>query len=414
MKIIISTGQGRLHLMQSAYWLAKRGLSVKILVGWMPKNCNCLLVQLASRIVGRDLSAGFVKRCQGGDGCEVVSSAWPEFVDHLLRIVCTKFLHCTTRYVAAFSWTLLGLNSRRYLRNADIFHVRSGAGHGGAIKAAKKRGMRVLVDHSIAHPKYMGEYLKDDFLRNGVEFTYELSNPFWRMVIEDCLFADLLMVNSYFVRDTFIEAGFDPEKIRVVYLGVRPDFFALRKHTCETQNKVKILFTGNFGFRKGAEYFMEIIKCLGDVVGDCFEVDVYGAYIDSLPLMSRYKQYALPIFFHGPVPQDELKKCLSESDIYLFPSLAEGCASSGMEALAAGLCVVTTKESGLPITDGENGFVLPKKDVNAFVEKMRFLISNPKVIDSIGLKAAQLIQNHYTWDQYAQKTEAIYRELIGK
>ena len=56
---------------------------------------------------------------------------------------------------------------------------------------------------------------------------------------------------------------------------------------------------------------------------------------------------------------------LAKADVYVFPSLAEGCASSGMEAMAAGLPVITTRESGLPIRHGENGWLIASKSEQA-------------------------------------------------
>ena len=59
---LLSSGYGRLHLFQSADWLCKAGVSVKLVCGWVPKNPNGLFVRLCSNIMGRNLSAGMKKR----------------------------------------------------------------------------------------------------------------------------------------------------------------------------------------------------------------------------------------------------------------------------------------------------------------------------------------------------------------
>lgn len=181
--------------------------------------------------------------------------------------------------------------------------------------------------------------------KNHATFNMGMDNQLWKEIVEDCNAADILLVNSFFVKDTFIDAGYDVNKIRVVYLGVRKDFFSLKQdYTIHTP--IKILFTGGFGFRKGAEYLLRAMQELEkrEIKYECI---VVGNNSEAHLLLQKYP--AKHINLVGFVPQDDLKQYLAESDIYLFPSLCEGCASSGMEAMAAGLPVIATIESGLPI-----------------------------------------------------------------
>ena len=420
---ILSSGYGRLHLAQSADWLGKASVKVKLVCGWVPKNPNSWLVRLCSKIIGRNLSAGMKKRAivllNGG---EVISCAWAEFLCNALfafdHMIFGGRLHGG---FAAFAWKVFGWHTRRYIkrfgRNGNaIFHVRSGAGHGGAIKLAKKLGVPVVVDHSIAHPEYMERHLRPEYEKNGAIFDIGTSSPFWRLVAEDCEWSDALLVNSFFVKDTFIEQGYPAEKIKVVYLGTRPDFFGLRKVKAADRGgrKLRLLFTGGFGFRKGAEYILDAIRILKDKTPVPFEMDVVGDYSGAKGLIEKHKYEKLPILFHGPVPQDDLKKFLAQSDIYVFPSLAEGCACSGMEAMAAGLCVVATHEAGFPIEDGMNGFIVPGKNAEAVADKILQLMVHPKDIDRMGAAAAELIRTKYTWEQYAENVKKVYGELLGK
>ena len=96
----------------------------------------------------------------------------------------------------------------------------------------------------------------------------------------------------------------------------------------------------------------------------------------------------------------------------VFPSLAEGCASSGMEAMAAGLCVVATYESGLPITDGESGYLVPAKNAQALAERIDWLTQHPSELDRTGRTAARLIREKFTWQQYAANVKNVYEELV--
>jgi glycosyltransferase involved in cell wall biosynthesis len=192
----------------------------------------------------------------------------------------------------------------------------------------------------------MEQHLKDEYHRNGQVFGFGPDNPFWQLVLKDCEEAELLLANSVFVKDTFVQAGYPVDRIRVVYLGVRPDFFNLKteytNHVLrQSERPLRLLFTGGFGFRKGAEYLLAALSILRQR-GLNVVLTVVGNYEEARPLLSNHASVLPYVELVGHVPQDDLKKYLADADLYVFPSLAEGCASSGMEAMAAGLCVVCT------------------------------------------------------------------------
>ena len=443
MEVILSTGHGRLHLVQSATWLRKAGVDVTMLTGWIPKKPDGCIVKLASKLARHNLVPGMKKRQVPELEGHVITCAFAEMADECLRIV-GRILKLDMRKISVLGWKIFGrFSSRRLQRYSPtptsnshlIFHVRSGAGHGGAIETARKLGMKIVVDHSIAHPAYMERELKSEYEKRGVRFDLGISSPFWQMIDEDCKWADKILVNSFFVRDTFVTEGYDPEKIEVAYLGVRPDFFGLRQKKWESEvgvgeRKFKLLFTGGFGFRKGGEYILEALKIINEKRPGSFTMDFVGSYEKSITsafekdlnisYADKKESSALPlqlqtptqITFHGPVPQDDLKSYLASSDIYVFPSLAEGCASSGMEAMAAGMCVVATHESGFPISDGENGYLVSTKNAQAIADRILWLMDHPAEIDRVGANAAKLIRENYTWEKYAEKVRALYEELV--
>lgn len=408
MRVIISIGHGRLHLLSSAYWIAKAGVSVRLLCGWVPKKPNGLLVRIASRLVGRDLSAGFRKRVLAQPNYDVCSCAYAEIVDQILRLFCRAF-GISTHCVSSLGWSLWGSQSRFFLKKADVFHCRSGAGQGGAIKKAKKLGMKVLVDHSALHPAKSEQNLKDDYARWGQEIAIAPNKGVWKNVLKDCRDADVIMVNANHIRDSFVEFGFPSEKLRVVYLGVREDFQSL-KGNYHADGTFKVLFTGAFTLLKGAEYMLQSLQILV-ARGVPVRYDIVGSVGSPKTLLDKYKD--LPIVYHGAVPQDELKSFLSDADLYLFPSLADGCAQSGMEALTAGLPVVATYQSGLPIVDGETGCVVPMKDAQAIADKIAWLRQNQEVREMLGRNAAEMMRENYTWEKYAENVKRLYEELAG-
>lgn len=411
MKVVLSIGHGRIHFMQSAFSLAQRGVMIRLIMGWLPKRSDSLFIRWCSKFTGVDIASEMRSRKITHPNIEVKQCRGAEFLMNGFFMAC-RFFHYSRTKAMVCGWRLFGFCSRKHLKDAEVLHVRSGAGQGGAIRCARKRKMKVLVDHSIAHPVFMERQLRGEYERHGVPFDMGISSPFWRLVIRDCLDADRVLVNSDFVRDTFIEAGFPKEKLCVVHTGTRSDFWGLREANMPGRAP-RLLFTGSFGFRKGGEYILEALRILKERGKVVMHMDVVGGHKGAVKLIEAYRSFELPITFHEQVPQDDLKQYLQNADIYVFPSLAEGCACSGLEAMAAGLCVVATRESGLPITDGETGFLVSAKDARAIAERLEWLRTHPDEINRVGANAARLIATEYTWEKYAERVEKIYCELVG-
>lgn len=400
--VIISTF-GPLHLIKSAEFLVPY-VDIRVLQGWIPNNLSKHFIKFASIAVKRDLSKSFSKRTPAILVGRNVSIASPEF----FLWFGWRFLPIKKTKISLISAILFGFLSKKYIKNAEIFHVRSGSGLGGALERAKKNGMKVVVDHSIAHPIFMDKQLRDEFFKNDTDFDLGMDSKFWRGVLADCEQADVLLVNSNFVKDTFIENGYNKDRISVVYLGVRDDFFNL-KQSYKIEETIKILFTGAFSFRKGAEYILRALIEL-DKLNFPYQMTVVGSYDEANLLMEKFKPKNIQ--FLGHVPQEELKYFLKNSDLYLFPSLCEGCASSGMEAMAAGLPVIATMESGFPIVNNENGLIIPSKNIETIVETVIYLSNNNDMREKLGTAASKTISDNFTWPKYASKVHEIYESLL--
>lgn len=405
LRVILSTF-GPLHLIKSAECLSPL-VDIRVIQGWLPAWWNRWLLTLASRLVGRDLYKSFRKRtpaCLSGHNRGLGLAEFYLWACKLFKLQSPLKSSVKAAHI-------YGRQSRHYIRRADVFHVRSGSGLSGALETARKRGMKVVVDHSIAHPAFMDRQLRGEYAKYGVTFDLGMDNPFWSEIVEECGKADVVLVNSQFVKDTFVAEGFPADKIAVVLLGVRSDFFSLKKAYALRDGVLRILFTGGFGFRKGAEYVLQALKEL-ERRGIAYSMTVVGDYRGALPLVERFKPQSLRLV--STVPQDELKGYLAESDVYLFPSLCEGCASSGMEALAAGLPVVATPESGLPIEDGENGLIVPSKQVTPIVDALERIAGDEALRSKLGKAAARTIAENYTWECYAERVAALYKTLTGR
>lgn len=413
MRVVISTGQGRLHLIETAKSLFAKGIDVSVIVGWIPSRLiPRKVIDFLGRLVGnKHLYYGMNKRrIPELSSKKIFTCAFSEFAIQLLFIL-DRFKLMTHSRAALLGWKLYGWQSKGGMKNIDILHVRSGAGQGGAIKKARKLGAKILVDHSIAHPTEVYKQLMKVATMLSPTESISPDNRFWQLVLKDCKEADVLLVNSAYVKESFVDNGFEADKITVANLGVREDFIGI-KTDWSVSGELRLLFTGGFGARKGATI---IIDCVDKLVqnGVKFHLDIVGSVIPDFVIPDWFCNSS-SVTLHGHVPQDRLKDFLVNADIYIFPSYSEGAAQSLKEAMAVGLPVVATRQSGVEIENGVNGFIVPDDSSEALFQSLMKLSDDNSLRENMGRNASETIRNKHTWERYATDVEKAYLKLLNE
>lgn len=410
MRVLVTT-LGRSHFIQVASSLIRAGVDATLFQGWVVKNPRkSWMVRLAAKIVGREsLIYGFERRMTPELEGRCVSDFWGEFVDSMGKRVLRKIHRDAWNLAVKAGFHIHGWRTRKLLRKGkfDVFHVKSGLGAGGAIEAARRAGTKVLVDHSAGSPKFVIDKV---YHRKWGRWTY------WWTVLKDCEKADLLMVDCDWVKQTFLMYGYPEEKIRVVYMGLDLKFNGLKKWDEDLtgigrtpEKPLRVVFTGGFAYHKGNEYFLGAVEKLLDS-GRYFSFKAIGDSSVSQDQQKRYARALKAIQFVHHLPQEEMCRQMVDSQVYLFPSLSEGCAKSAYEALSMGLCVVCTKETGLPMRDGREGFIIGTRDSDSIVQRLLWLVDHPDEMRSAGQNGTEIMARH-TWDGYATEVSAIYEEL---
>jgi glycosyltransferase involved in cell wall biosynthesis len=408
LKAIVATGFGKLHFHETARALAAAGVEVNFLTGWVPKDNQTALVDLLGKFLGeKHLAARMGARQIQIPGAAVTPVAWVEVAGTFIRLIQrTRVIPLDLAYGMEFRVAAWG--SRKYLKDAEVLLVRSGAGQSGAIRKARKNGMAIVTDHSIAHPAFMHEVLREEFTRFGMAAGYDSRADLWKLVLRDCADADLLLVNSDFVKKTFVEQGYPAGKVRVAYLGVREEFFDL-KRDYRMDGPVRILFTGNFDIRKGVRLLLEAIRqCRRS--GLDIRLELMGNLGNGAPCLQPGDE----IFFsHTPfAPLTQVAAAFAGADLFVFPTFAEGSSRSGMEAAAAGLPIITTENCGLPLQHGKSAIYVPVNDAGRLAEAIGLLSSDEGLRTSIGRNAMRTVTEHYTWAEYGRQVAQYLKEAV--
>lgn len=92
--------------------------------------------------------------------------------------------------------------------------------------------------------------------------------------------------------------------------------------------------------------------------------------------------------------QEDVRPYLSRCSVFVLPSYREGTPKVNLEAMASGRPVITTDAPGCreTVRDGENGFLVPVRDVDAIYEKMEWFLAHPEELAAMGRKGRKLAE----------------------
>jgi starch synthase len=118
----------------------------------------------------------------------------------------------------------------------------------------------------------------------------------------------------------------------------------------------------------------------------------------------------------GKIPYHQIKPHIEQADICVFPSFAEACPVSWLEAMAMGKAVVASKIGWAPeiIKDGEEGFLVDPCDHKLFALRIIRLLGDKLLNNSLGKAASERIKNEFSNSIIANKSVAFYSSVLGK
>ena len=172
-----------------------------------------------------------------------------------------------------------------------------------------------------------------------------------------------------------------------------------------------ILFLGRFSPEKGAHLLVEAFEHLDTDV----KLVMAGA-------SSYCDEYSRNLRSHASdririldwVSGETLDELLTNAMLFVLPSDMEGLSLALLDAMGAGLCVLTSDvPENREVVDGA-GFTFSRGNAEDLAERLRFLIANPAVRKAAGAAARRRIEQQYQWSGIATDIEKAYFELLGR
>lgn len=175
----------------------------------------------------------------------------------------------------------------------------------------------------------------------------------------------------------------------------------------------RLLFLGRMGQRKGT---FDLLDAFASVVVRHPQATLHlGGDGDASPVRQRIATLGLQqhVRLLGWVRGDDKARELAQASVYVLPSYNEGLPMSVLEAMAAGLPIVSTPVGGIPdaVADGEQGYLVPPGDVPALAERLCRLLGDDALRQRMGQAAQARVRAQFSAEQAVQRLGQLYRQV---
>jgi glycosyltransferase involved in cell wall biosynthesis len=253
----------------------------------------------------------------------------------------------------------------KHLNQGD--HLIGGLGYlNRCIEKVHGWGGLVLLDARNSHPSSFWSIVAEEYGRWDIK-----TPPIWprhhMRQQRSAAIADYFFVPSHFVRQSFVDHDVAEEKLLYLPYPVDLENFRPPATPRPADRPLTLICSGGISLRKGAPYLFEALGIVRKEVPDVRlkAVNIMDFAMDGM--MKRMGFDKLPVEWTQFMGHEQLVSWLHGGDIFVLPTLEEGMVRTAAEAMACGLPVVTTPNSGINdhITEGVNGSIVPIRDPEA-------------------------------------------------
>ncbi len=258
----------------------------------------------------------------------------------------------------------------------------------------------------------------------GADTTVYPRKPEWQEMYKE-MFAkvDGFIALSETPKKQLIAIGAPAEKCFVVSGSVDTDKLAFVERM--PSEEVKFLIVARLVEKKGyfilLDAFNELVKSGRKVklviVGFGFLKEKILQKIEELGLISFVE------FNDSSQPKDYFSFIVEkyqQADVFVLPSIVasdkdqEGTPLTILEASSTGLPIIGTNVAGVPevVNDGETGYIVEQRNVEALVEKMAYLADHPEVRQQFGKAGRLLMEAKFSLKSLPDRLDAVYSKFI--
>ena len=249
--------------------------------------------------------------------------------------------------------------------------------------------------------------------RKDRAWNFNLKNRLWHRLYHQTMYDFSIRTADYGAvanREAWICAELkykrDPGRIWYVPNATEKRFFTSREYT--DKSPMKLLYVGTWLDRKGVYYLADAFSLVAKKMPG-IQLTIAGCsaaadYVKTFFAPELRGQICVLPF----VTREDMPAVYAAHDIFVFPSLVEGMPLTLLEAMAAGMPVVTTNTCGMSdvVEDEFNGLLVPTANAGSLAEAIERLCRSAELRKQLG-QEGQRTARRYTWEQITKRLEKV-------
>ena len=199
-------------------------------------------------------------------------------------------------------------------------------------------------------------------------------------------------------------------KIDVVPNGIKKELPV----TSEDKIAKQIITTSRLVKKNGIKYLIEAIQGVDGnliILGGGKLKPKLEKLRDKLNLTNK-------VIFKGEVSNDDVYKYVSQSAVFVRPSLSEGLGNAFLEAMAMKVPVVATPVGGIPdfLREEETGWFCEVKNSKSIAEKINYVLDpkNQEEVEKVVENANKMVVEGYNWSKISIDMKNIFNKLSNE
>jgi len=237
---------------------------------------------------------------------------------------------------------------------------------------------------------------------NRFKTAHRLLAPVWKYVVRA---ADTIVCPSNSL-ETLIHRQEPSARTTKIPNGLDTTKFQPRRNKQD-----RILVVTRMFERKGVQYLIDAL----DGFDHKFEVHIVGdgPYLEVLEGAVESKNLDITFWGYLENQSPEIRDLYETSKIFVFPSEAENFPIVLLEAMAAGLAIITTEGTGCAEVVGDAALLVKPRDSAGIRRCLEALITNPNLIDELGAAARTRLTERFDWARVANEYSSLFRQIDG-
>jgi len=181
-------------------------------------------------------------------------------------------------------------------------------------------------------------------------------------------------------------------------------------------DKPSILFLANLEYWKGIFTLLDAFDRLAAAMLEC-RLEIWGSGAEEAQVEQRIRlsPFRQRIFLQGRAPRDAVAGIMRSHSVYCMPSYGEPFGMTLLEAMAAGVPIITTDTGGPPyIVQPPGGRIVPMRDVEQLQSALGEILSSLELQKSMGIYNRNRVVQEFDWSRSLDRMESVYRWVLTR